>query len=156
MVVFICLKSIFCSYYIFKILICWCLKRWHTRIVFFAEVLCKLWFLSWSWVNHLINYSPHQLIQVLVIQPIYLMWPFPLNTLLWLPMLKAAINLTLLRVFFGLIVYRNGGIVKDPMKSVSFVPKTISAGGAFQSPLDRLSGLKPLPSPPFWYTGCHC
>ena len=37
------------------------------------------------------------------------------------------------------IVYRKGGIVKDPMKSVSFVPKIIPAGSAsHESSLDRL------------------
>ena len=37
-----------------------------------------------------------------------------------------------------LIVYWKGDIVKDPMKSVSFVYKTIPAGGASQSTLDCL------------------
>ena len=35
------------------------------------------------------------------------------------------------------VVYQK--VVKDPMKSIPFVPKTIPAGGASQSPLDRLS-----------------
>ena len=38
-----------------------------------------------------------------------------------------------------LIVYRKGDIVKDPMKSVSFVPKTTLASGASQSPFDCFS-----------------
>ena len=37
------------------------------------------------------------------------------------------------------IVYQKGDIVKDPMKSISFVPKTIPADGSSRSPLDRLS-----------------
>ena len=39
-------------------------------------------------------YSQHRLIQPLVIKPTHLIRPIPLDTLHWLPMLKATLNLT--------------------------------------------------------------
>ena len=51
------------------------------------------------------NYSQHQLIQPLVIQPIHLIRPFPLDLHLWVLTLKAALNLTLWQIRQKTFVY---------------------------------------------------
>ena len=60
--------------------------------------------------NLILNYSQHQLIQPLAIQPTCLIRLFPLDTLHWFPVLKATLNLIplansteTLRVFFSRI-----------------------------------------------------